>query len=262
MAEYKIMPHNLEAEQAVLGCILIDGQAQADILGMMREEDFYSNSHREIFAVMMKIYQKSIPVDFVTLSDQLDKDNILDKVGGLEYITTLTNVVPSAANFNYYCEIVKADSIKRKLIQSGQRIIENAYESEDKESIAKIYFDKMKKNRPNDLYLKNTTSGPHRDDIEILINGISARKYGSQGQQRSASLALKLGEAEIIKELKGEHPIILLDDVMSELDSTRQNYILNKMTGKQVFITCCEKETISRLHAGKVFKIENGKAVD
>ena len=133
MAEYKIMPHNLEAEQAVLGCILIDGQAQADILGMMREEDFYSNSHREIFAVMMKIYQKSIPVDFVTLSDQLDKDNILDKVGGLEYITTLTNVVPSAANFNYYCEIVKADSIKRKLIQSGQRIIENAYESEDKE---------------------------------------------------------------------------------------------------------------------------------
>ncbi|MBR5190585.1 MAG: DNA replication and repair protein RecF, partial [Clostridia bacterium] len=70
------------------------------------------------------------------------------------------------------------------------------------------------------------------------------------------------GEAEIIKDLKGEHPIILLDDVMSELDSTRQNYILNKMTDKQVFITCCEKETISRLSAGKVFKVENGKVVD
>jgi DNA replication and repair protein RecF len=136
------------------------------------------------------------------------------------------------------------------------------YESEDKESIAKIYFEKMKKNRPNDLYLKNTTSGPHRDDIEILINGISARKYGSQGQQRSASLSLKLSEAEIIKDLKGEHPIILLDDVMSELDSTRQNYILNKMTGKQVFITCCEKETISKLCTGKVIKVEKGKAID
>ena len=136
------------------------------------------------------------------------------------------------------------------------------YESEDKQDIARIYFESMLKHRPNDLYLKNTTTGPHRDDIEISINGISARKFGSQGQQRSASLALKLGEAEIIKDLKGEHPIILLDDVMSELDSTRQNYILNKMTGKQVFITCCEKETISRLHAGKVFKIENGKAVD
>ncbi len=136
------------------------------------------------------------------------------------------------------------------------------YESEEKNSIAEKYYETMKKNRPNDLYLKNTTSGPHRDDIEILINGISARKFGSQGQQRSASLALKLGEAEIIKDLKGEHPIILLDDVMSELDSTRQNYILNKMTGKQVFITCCEKETISKLCAGKVIKIEKGKAVD
>lgn len=136
------------------------------------------------------------------------------------------------------------------------------YESEEKNKIAEKYFETMKKNRPNDLYLKNTTSGPHRDDIEILINGISARKFGSQGQQRSASLALKLGEAEIIKDLKGEHPIILLDDVMSELDSTRQNYILNKMTGKQVFITCCEKETVSKLCAGKVIKIEKGKAVD
>ena len=136
------------------------------------------------------------------------------------------------------------------------------YESEEKNDIARIYFESLKKHRPNDLYLKSTTCGPHRDDIEILINKISARKFGSQGQQRSASLSLKLGEAEIIKDLKGEHPIILLDDVMSELDITRQNYILNKMTEKQVFITCCEKETISRLHAGKVFKIENGKAVD
>lgn len=136
------------------------------------------------------------------------------------------------------------------------------YESEEKNDIARIYFESLKKHRPNDLYLKSTTCGPHRDDIEILINNISARKFGSQGQQRSASLSLKLGEAEIIKDLKGEHPIILLDDVMSELDINRQNYILNKMTDKQVFITCCEKETVSRLNAGKVFKIENGKAVD
>ena len=133
MAEYKIMPHNLEAEQAVLGCILIDNSAQTDILAMMREEDFYSSAHKEIYATMLKIYQKSVPVDFVTLTDQLDKDKILDKVGGIDYITTLTNVVPSAAHFNYYCEIVKSDSVRRKLIASGQRIIENAYESEDKE---------------------------------------------------------------------------------------------------------------------------------
>ena len=135
MAEYKVMPHNIEAEQAVLGSILIDLQAQTDIFGILTEDDFYSESHKNIFAVMLKIYQRSIPVDFVTLSDQLDKDKILDKVGGIEYITTLTNVVPSAANFKYYCDIVKGDSVKRKLIHAGQHIIENAYESEDQNSI-------------------------------------------------------------------------------------------------------------------------------
>lgn len=133
MADYKIMPHNIEAEQAVLGCILIDLQAQADILGIIKEDDFYTESHRSIYSEMLKIYQKSIPIDFVTTADQLDKDRILDKVGGIEYITALTNVVPSAANFKYYCDIVKSDSIRRKLIASGQRIIEDAYENEDKD---------------------------------------------------------------------------------------------------------------------------------
>ncbi len=133
MAEYKIMPHNIEAEQSVLGAILIDLQAQVDIFGMMKEDDFYSQAHSMIYSVMNKIYQKSIPVDFVTLTDMLDQEKILDKVGGIEYITALTNVVPSAANFKFYCDIVKADSVKRKLIYSGQKIIENAYESEDKE---------------------------------------------------------------------------------------------------------------------------------
>ena len=133
MADYKIMPHNIEAEQAVLGCILIDMQAQADILGILKEIDFYSQSHRDIFSSMVKIYQSSKPVDFVTLSDQLERDKILDKVGGIEYITTLTNVVPSAANFKYYCDIVKSDSLRRKLISSGQKIIEDAYENDDKD---------------------------------------------------------------------------------------------------------------------------------
>lgn len=133
MADYKIMPHNIEAEQSVLGCILIDTSAQADILGIVKEEDFYTETHRNIYSVMTKIYQKSIPVDFITLSDQLDKDKLLDKVGGLSYITTLTNAVPSAVNFKYYCDIIKADSVRRKLISSGQRIIEDAYENEDKD---------------------------------------------------------------------------------------------------------------------------------
>ncbi len=145
MADIKITPHNLEAEQAVLGCILIDSQAQADILSLMHEEDFYSESHQRIYNAMLKIYQKSIPVDFVTLADQLEKDKTIEKVGGIEYVTFLTNAVPSAANFKYYCDIVKAASVRRKLIKSGQEIIEFAYEEEDKDKALqygeKVIFD-------------------------------------------------------------------------------------------------------------------------
>lgn len=133
MADYKMLPHNLEAEQAVLGCILLDNVAQADIFPTIDQEDFYSDAHKDIYGSMLKIYQKSIPVDFVTLAAQLEDDKILEKVGGIDYITFLTNAVPSAANFGYYCDIVKANSVRRKLIKSGQDIIENTFKNEDKE---------------------------------------------------------------------------------------------------------------------------------
>ena len=86
-----------------------------------------------------------MPVDFVTLADQLEKDKTLEKAGGIEYITFLTNAVPSAANFKYYCDIVKGASVRRKLIKSGQDIIERAYEEEDKDKALqygeKVIFD-------------------------------------------------------------------------------------------------------------------------
>lgn len=113
-----------------------------------------------------------------------------------------------------------------------------------------------------DIINRITTKGPHRDDIEILINGTSARIYGSQGQQRSCVLAIKLAEASLLKKMTGAQPIALLDDVMSELDEKRQDYILNHIKDWQVFITCCDKETILRLKNGKTFHIENGNLLE
>jgi DNA replication and repair protein RecF len=104
-----------------------------------------------------------------------------------------------------------------------------------------------------------TSVGPHRDDIEFLINGISARLYGSQGQKRSAALSLKLAEAEILNLQTGSRAIALLDDVMSELDPARQDYVLNHIKDWQVFITCCDPSNTKNLSAGRIFKIENGE---
>lgn len=116
-------------------------------------------------------------------------------------------------------------------------------------------------NRGNDVINRITTIGPHRDDMEILINDKSARKYGSQGQQRSCVLALKLAEVSLLREMTQDEPLALLDDVMSELDISRQDYILNHIKDWQVFITCCDANTVLRLKQGKTFHIENGGLV-
>ncbi|MBQ6119965.1 MAG: DNA replication/repair protein RecF [Clostridia bacterium] len=122
--------------------------------------------------------------------------------------------------------------------------------------------DILKTNRRNDILNRTTSAGPHRDDIDIRINGISARNFGSQGQQRSCAVSLKLGEAAVMRDVTGGQPAVLLDDVMSELDSGRQDYILNHIKGWQVFITCCEPSTVLRMCSGKTFHIEQGKLIE
>lgn len=122
-------------------------------------------------------------------------------------------------------------------------------------------IENLKNSRKEDIFSKTTTVGPHRDDLEILINNVSARSFGSQGQQRSCALALKLGESEIIKKVTGETPVALLDDVMSELDEKRQDYVLNHINDRQVFLTCCDPSQVLRLCGGKSFLIKGGEII-
>ena len=131
-------------------------------------------------------------------------------------------------------------------------------------SVSDLYnleLERIKNARKEDVLYKTTTIGPHRDDIDILINNVSARSFGSQGQQRSCALALKLGESEIIKKITGETPVALLDDVMSELDEKRQDYVLNHINDRQVFLTCCDPSQVLRLCGGKSFLINGGEIV-
>lgn len=117
----------------------------------------------------------------------------------------------------------------------------------------------MRSHRQAELDSKSCLSGPHKDDLLVDINGMSVRTYGSQGQTRTAALSLVLAEREIFFENDGEYPVLLLDDVLSELDPKRQEFVLNRIQGGQVFITCCESERLSELVEGKVLRIENGK---
>lgn len=131
--------------------------------------------------------------------------------------------------------------------------------SDRTDEIAEKFRKKLNENRKDDIRTGVTNFGPHRDDIEILINGKNTRAFGSQGQQRSAVLSLKLAEASVLKERMGEEPVILLDDVLSELDSKRQDFLLNELKDCQVFITCCEKSNKEQLKEGKIFLLKNGE---
>ena len=99
-------------------------------------------------------------------------------------------------------------------------------------------------------------SGPHRDDFESAIDGLPMRAYASQGQTRTAAISLKLAERDLFEADTGELPVLLLDDVLSELDPGRQDFVLNRIRNGQVFISCCEQEKITEI--GKTIRIENG----
>ena len=117
------------------------------------------------------------------------------------------------------------------------------------------------KNRESDEKQKTTLSGPHRDDMSFFINQIDIRKFGSQGQQRSAALSLKLSEIELVRELIHDYPILLLDDVLSELDRGRQNHLLNSINHIQTMITCTGLDDFigHRFPLNRIFKVTGGE---
>ena len=119
---------------------------------------------------------------------------------------------------------------------------------------------KLRFSQDRDIKSKMTSVGPHRDDFSFLVGDIDIRKYGSQGQQRTAALSLKLSEIELVKRIAKDTPVLLLDDVLSELDSNRQNYLLNSIGEIQTIITCTGLEEFvnNRFEINKVFKVSEG----
>jgi len=129
----------------------------------------------------------------------------------------------------------------------------------DKESIKDEIIKIFLKNRNLEFKRCVTVVGPHRDDFDIIINDLPLKNFGSQGQQRTAILSLKLSEIEIIKEETDEYPILLLDDVMSELDNKRKNYLFKSLTNMQTFITCTEKDFFKEYKDISFFRVKNGE---
>lgn len=143
---------------------------------------------------------------------------------------------------NYYSSVFKTESINFN----------------KKDELYKKYMDTLSKNLSAEMRLGYTLSGVHRDDVDFIINNLPVRDFASQGQLRSIALALKLSEAEIIRQKNKTDPVIILDDILSELDSIRRKFIFNHIEKSQVFITCCNINDLSELNYGKAWTVENG----
>lgn len=128
-------------------------------------------------------------------------------------------------------------------------------------TLAEQLYRHMLAHRSAELAAHTCLSGPHKDDLKLEINGQRAAAFGSQGQIRTCALALKLAERDVFFEDCGEYPLLLLDDVLSELDSSRQDFVLNRIQGGQVFITCCEENIVDKITAGTVLQVKNGEII-
>ena len=120
-------------------------------------------------------------------------------------------------------------------LTGGEEHLEVIYEPSTE---SECFEETLKKNRERDMRMKMTSAGPHRDDLCFMVNGIDIRKFGSQGQQRTVALSLKIAEIKLVKNIINDNPILLLDDVMSELDSSRREALLEEIKDIQTIITC------------------------
>lgn len=162
--------------------------------------------------------------------------------------------------------IEKINLISREIhdkISGGREELTLRYEASISETddTEAVFYEILQKTRDDDIRNRTTGKGPHKDDLNISADGIDLRKFGSQGQQRTAALSLKLSEIRLIEEETGELPILLLDDVLSELDNERQSYLINSLGENQMFITTADLSgRVARsMPEGKIFKITAGE---
>ncbi|MGL5313657.1 MAG: DNA replication/repair protein RecF [Peptostreptococcaceae bacterium] len=233
---------------------------------------------KEISQIMPKYYNYLTNYNKVLFQrNQLLKSREFDKA-------LLDVYDESLAQYGSYIYILRRDFIK-KIANISKNMHENltngieeliiTYKNQinvsDEDTVATVYskfIDKLQSGRSHDIETRTTRYGLHKDDLNIYINGLDVRLYGSQGQQRTASISLKLSEIELIRNEVGEYPILILDDVFSELDETRQKLLVDNLSVVQMFITTAEvshknifdksNTTIFNIEQGRVINIENG----
>jgi len=195
----RIPPHNMEAEQSVLGSMLLDKEAVAVAIDSLKGEDFYLDAHKEIFEAMTEIYDRGEPVDLVTVVEELRQRATLDAVGGVSYITDLSMTVPSTANIKYYVGIVEEKSILRRLIAACNDVIRESYEAREDIEIIVDHAEK----KIFEITQRNTTT-----DFEpiktILLDTYT--KIEELSKNKGSIIGIPTGFVDFDQKTSGLHP--------------------------------------------------------
>ena len=201
----RIPPHSVEAEQSVLGSILLDKEAMISVSETLVPEDFYKEAHKVIYESMLKLYNSQSEIDLITLTDELRDQGYLDDIGGIAYITSLSTVVPTTSNIKYYVNIVKEKSISRQLISAANDIINLGYDGSAKveyvlENAEKKIFDISQERATNDFQPINQVISEalsmleklyeEKNDVTVLTTGFRDLNKKINGLQRSDLLLI------------------------------------------------------------------------
>ena len=232
--------------------IIKDGPA-----GRRRFIDLELSQIDKVYLSNLSNYNRIINQRNSLLKELYHQDHLMDTldIWDMQLAEYGTKVIESRKQFIRQVNQIIADIHYR--LTGGRERIELSYES----SLGSLSLEQaLKKNRERDIRMKSTSVGPHRDDLCFLSGDLDIRKFGSQGQQRTAALSLKLSEIELVKEVIKDTPILLLDDVLSELDKHRQNYLLDSIHDIQTLITCTGLDEFvnHRFSINKVFHVQNG----
>lgn len=220
------------------------------------------------YAQALAEYQKLYDSKSRILKDYHEAPSLLEPLPEFNYRMAQVGAVIIAYRAKFLRELSKQARLYHAEFSGGREELSLVYQTvstvtdpfAEKKVIFQQLLDHQQAHYRAELDSGQCLSGPHKDDFETLLGDRSVKAYGSQGQTRTAAISLKLAERELFRADTGEEPVLLLDDVLSELDPGRQDFVLNKIVSGQVFITCCEPGRFTKL--GRTIQVENGSIVD
>ena len=224
--------------------------------------DMYISSQKPKYYGILKSYNKILKQKNALLKNGADK-NMLE-VWNLKLAQEGAKIILYR---NAFLKKIseKAAEVQKEISEGGENLnikylpSSNINAEQDEEKIRENLILAINKREEAEILQKISLVGPHRDDMLFLINGKQAKSFASQGQQRTAVIAVKTAQTELIKEETGEYPILLLDDVLSELDKGRRNFLTGKFENKQIFITCTDEQDVKTGEEKSLFYVKEGK---